>query len=185
MNLVPERGELDLIGLVALDGLYERFRSRVEGLTDAEYLWEPVEDCWSLDPIGDGRFRAHPQFPEPNPAPLTTIAWRLCHIGDFLRAERNWTWFGREPEFGAALDHPTTAASGMAYVDESREAWARLVRSLPEEEMWAPMGDVAGPYAAASRLGFAIHIMDEFIHHAAEVALMRDLYRVRDRLVGP
>ncbi len=180
---MPERGDLDLIGLVALDGLYDRFRSRVEGLTDDEYLWEPAPGCWSLEPLGDGRYRAHPQFPDLDPAPLTTIAWRMCHIGDFLRGERNWTWLGRDPVFrDEAIEHPVTATGGIAYVEESREAWARLVRSLTEDEMWAPIGPTAGPYASSSRLGFGIHIVDEFIHHAAEVALMRDLYRVRENL---
>ena len=182
---MTERGELDLVGLVALDGLYDRFRSRIDGLTDHEYLWEPAPNCWSLEPIGDGRFRAHPQFPEPDPPPLTTIAWRMCHIGDFLRGQRNWTWLGREPVFhDDDIEHPPTAAGGISYVDESRDAWARLVRSLSEDEMWAPMGPIAEPYGSSSRLGFAIHIVDEFIHHAAEVSLMRDLYRVREQLGG-
>jgi hypothetical protein len=41
------------------------------------------------------------------------------------------------------------------------------------------MGAIAGPYADADRVAFVVHIMDELIHHAAEVALLRDLYRLR------
>ena len=29
-----------------------QLRPRLEGLTDAEYLWEPVAGCWSLRPRG-------------------------------------------------------------------------------------------------------------------------------------
>ena len=35
---------------------------------------------------------------------------------------------------------------------------------------------MAGPYAESERIGFVIHIMDELIHHAAEVGVIRDLY---------
>jgi hypothetical protein len=33
-----------------------------------------------------------------------------------------------------------------------------------------------GPYGDSERIGFVIHIMDELIHHTAEVGVMRDLY---------
>ena len=32
-----------------------RFRPRCEGLTDAEYFWEPVANAWSIRPRGHGR----------------------------------------------------------------------------------------------------------------------------------
>ena len=44
------------------------------------------------------------------------------------------------------------------------------------------MGPIAGPFATSDRVAFVIHIMDELIHHGAEVALLRDLYRVRGSL---
>jgi len=40
-----------------------------------------------------------------------------------------------------------------------------------------PVGDLAGHYGDASRNSFALHILDELIHHGAGVALLRDLYR--------
>src|SRR5450432_1096697 len=30
---------------------------RLQGLTDAEYLWEPAEGCWSVRPRGDGTYQ--------------------------------------------------------------------------------------------------------------------------------
>ena len=76
-----------------------QFRPRLDGLTDAEYLWEPVEGCWNVRPRADARTRMAAgsgdwimdyEFPEPSPAPVTTIAWRLGHIlvGIFRDAER-------------------------------------------------------------------------------------------------
>lgn len=41
--------------LVDLSGeVWRRLRSRFEGLTDAEYLWEPAPGCWSLRRRSDG-----------------------------------------------------------------------------------------------------------------------------------
>lgn len=39
------------------------------------------------------------------------------------------------------------------------------------------MGAVAGPYAEHDGTSFALHILDELIHHGAEVGTLRDFYR--------
>ena len=33
-----------------------QFLPRMAGLTDEEYLWQPVPDCWSVVQDGDGRW---------------------------------------------------------------------------------------------------------------------------------
>jgi len=57
---------------------------RLSGLTDDEYLWEPVPDCWSVRPGPDGRWTADSAPDEGRSteqlAPFTTIAWRMSHI---------------------------------------------------------------------------------------------------------
>jgi hypothetical protein len=50
------------------------------------------------------------------------------------------------------------------------------VSSLTPEEMWQPIGPVGGSYSDYERIAFVVHIMDELIHHAAEVGVLRDLY---------
>jgi len=61
-----------------------QLRPRLDGLTDDEYFWEPVTGCWSVRPCdraaakevaGSGEFVLEFAFPEPRPAPVTTIAW--------------------------------------------------------------------------------------------------------------
>jgi len=67
----------------------EQLRPRLQGLTDDEYFWEPVTDSWNIRPrgeggeagqIGSGPFTIDFAAPEPTPAPVTTIAWRLGHL---------------------------------------------------------------------------------------------------------
>src|SRR2546429_5641890 len=58
---------------------WERLRGRIEGLTDEEYLWEPVAGCWSIRRREDGVWRAGWPLPPPPPAPLTTLSPRPSH----------------------------------------------------------------------------------------------------------
>jgi hypothetical protein len=64
----------------AFDYAWDRFLGRLEGLGDAEHFWEPVPGCWSVRRGADGRW-AMDGGPAPEPAPVTTIAWRIGHIG--------------------------------------------------------------------------------------------------------
>jgi hypothetical protein len=47
--------------------------------------------------------------------------------------------------------------------------------------MWERIGAVGGLFGNDERIAFVIHIMDELIHHAAEVGVMRDLYAAMSR----
>ena len=49
---------------------------------------------------------------------------------------------------------------------------------LPNERLEERIGGVAGPgYADRTRAAYVMHMLDEFIHHGAEIALLRDLWR--------
>ena len=66
-----------------------QLRPRLDGLTDDEYFWAPAADYWTISrrgestapiSVGAGEFTVDYAIPEPEPAPVTTIAWRLAHI---------------------------------------------------------------------------------------------------------
>jgi hypothetical protein len=78
-------------------------RPRLDGLTDDEYLWEPVPGAWSIRPrhqaktamaAGAGELVIDWEYPEPVPAPVTTIAWRLGHVIVGVFGARNAAHFG-------------------------------------------------------------------------------------------
>jgi hypothetical protein len=59
-------------------------RPRIATITDEAYLWEPVDEMWSIrrradarcaDAAGAGDVVIDFEFPQPDPEPLTTIAW--------------------------------------------------------------------------------------------------------------
>jgi hypothetical protein len=171
-----ERIKHDLLDLADL--AYERLRRRIQGLDDEEYLWEPAYGCWSVRPAGDGTYRLDAADGPVEPAPLTTIAWRLCHVIDLLAGPRNATWIGVTP--AGTLDRLGEPATADRAVDELERAYALFrthVSATDGSLLATSMGPVAGRFADDTRAAFILHELDEFIHHAAEIAVLRDLYR--------
>ncbi|TDO52075.1 ankyrin repeat protein [Kribbella sp. VKM Ac-2571] len=159
------------------DFAWQRLRNRVEGMTDDEYFWEPFDGCWSVRETADG-YAADWAWIPPAPPPFTTLAWRITHIADLLQAERTATWFGHEPAAtDAALEVPGSAAAALAALDRAYDIWRRRLAALSQEDLDRPMGEIAGPYAESDGTSFALHILDELIHHGAEVGTVRDFYR--------
>jgi hypothetical protein len=160
-----------------------QLRPRLDGLTDHEYLWEPVPECWNVRPrgtgtapvlAGTGAFTIDFAFPAPEPAPVTTIAWRLAHVvvGVFgMRAARH---FGGPAMDYENFDYAGSAGAALTQLDQTYAAWTDGARSLTAEQLTSPCGEPGFeqyPYAALVQ-----HINREAIHHGAEIALLRDLY---------
>ena len=187
------------------DYTFQRTRTRLEGLTDDEYLWEPVPDCWTIRRAPDGRYRADWAVPLTPSGPFTTIAWRLWHLINCYGAPRNATWLNLTVADGegdipapevtsdaafAEWEAPATAAAALTALDEAHEFWRRCLTAVTAEGLGEKLGSIGGQYADSDRAGFVLHMLDEFIHHGAEIALLRDLHRgertvnERDPLVG-
>lgn len=161
--------------LTGIDDAWGRLRSRLDGITDAEYRWEPVADVWTVRPDGD-RWLAHPNERTAPPAPVSTIAWRLWHIasdclasyvspplGDWPLPVSGHEWFGEV--------EPALAAMDTAY-----QTFRARVTALGEDGIWRPLGPDWGPFADDPWAALVVHAQDELAHHGAEVALLRDLY---------
>ena len=89
-----------------------QLRPRFDGLTDAEYFWEPVPDCWTVRRDGD-RMIADFAFPPPQPEPVTTIAWRLAHVIVGVLAVRAHSHFGGPPAAYETWDYAADAATAL------------------------------------------------------------------------
>ena len=165
-------------------------RPRLEGLTDEEYFWEPVESCWSLHRDAGGRWRLDGAWPEasppPSPPPVTTIAWRLVHVGATCLANRASAFFGDgslpadadmfDPRHVPA-DLPGGAEAAVAFLERAYRRWHDGVAGLDDEGLRRPLGPRGGPYAEDPMAELIAHINREVMHHGAEIALLRDLYR--------
>jgi hypothetical protein len=163
-------------------------RPRLTGLTDDEYLWEPVAGAWNVRPrdeavtsmaAGSGPMVIDFEYPPPDPAPVTTIAWRLGHIQVGVLAMRTASHFGGPAVDYGTYDYPARAGEALERLDAAYAAWLHGVRGLGEEGLGRPCGPAEGPFAAAPMATLVLHIHREVIHHGAEIALLRDLYRAR------
>jgi DinB family protein len=161
------------------------FRPRLAGLTDDEYFWEPVPDCWSIRPrsaattklaAGKGDLVIDFEYPESTPTPFTTIAWRLGHIGSGVLGFRADNHFGTGAPSFDQVEWPASAEAAVAYLDDGYDRWVAGVRSLDEEGLARPVGPAEGPYAERPFAELILHISREVMHHGAEIALLRDLY---------
>jgi hypothetical protein len=161
-------------------------RRRLDGLTDDEYFWEPVPGCWNLrrreastapSTAGSGDFVMEYAHPEPDVPPVTTVAWRLAHVIVDVFAARSASHFGGPPADWRTFDYAGTAPLALAQLDDAYATWIKGVRGLGADGLLRPCGPAEGPYADSSLAELVLHINREALHHGAEIALLRDLYR--------
>jgi hypothetical protein len=163
-----------------------QLRPRLDGMTDDEYRWEPVPGMWNIRPrgtstapiaAGSGDFTMEYAFPVPDPVPVTTIAWRMFHVIIGCFGTRTASHFGGAPVDYASYDYPGDAATALARLDSSYAAWIAGVRGLGPDELRRPCGPAEGPWGDLPMAALVLHINREALHHGAEIALLRDLYR--------
>ncbi|GAA2473510.1 DinB family protein [Terrabacter carboxydivorans] len=166
-----------------------QLRPRLEGLTDEEYLWEPTPGAWNVHPRGQGatdiqggsgELTIDWAYPEPVPAPVTTIAWRLAHVIVGVLGTRVHSHFdGPEADY-LSFDYAGTADGALQQLDAAFAAWTAGARGWDAAALAEPCGPSEGPRAEHPRVELVLHINREVIHHGAEIALLRDLYAHRN-----
>jgi hypothetical protein len=165
----------------AFDYAHGRLLDRLVGLDDSEYFWEPVPGCWSVRRGPDGRCAMDGGTPAPEPAPVTTIAWRVGHIGIALAGFAD-SLFGTGTLRPEDIEFAPAAAAVPAFLQASYRPWREGIGSVGEPRWWRAIGPAFGPYAEDATADLALHVFDELVHHAAEISLLRDLYLRKDQL---
>lgn len=149
--MTPERDDLDELGRYA----FGRLRERLDGLSDDEYRWEPAPG-------------------------VVGLTWRLTHIAELLTEQRNSVWLGAAAPAGpSSAGTADTAAAAVDALEAAFDTWSHVLAAVPDQTLAEPVGSVGGPYADSTRRAFVLHVLDELIHHGAEVALVRDLWAAR------
>jgi hypothetical protein len=188
----------DRVG-VLIDPLEESLhlsRDRVADMSDDEYLWEPVPGMWSLRPTGatttpnaygGGEWKLdHNRIDPFAPGPLTTIAWRLNHLLSGITGRWEWTFGSRSIDPRQVVDFSPLAGVTLAALWSATERWTASIEKMTDEQLDVP-GFGQYPLGLDPQLpfiGIVRWVNREFIHHMAEVAMLRDLYLCREDLKG-
>jgi len=155
---------------------------RLGGLTDEEYLWQPVERMLSVRMV-DGRptpdaFGMEPSGAEALPR---TIAWSVGHLGDGSWHRADYL-VGEHKLQPGDLTWPMTAAEGIAFMKDGLSRWRNGLDQMTDEDL-DTVGRSAFPHGLDPQLPL-IEIVwwvnKELLYHAGEIWLLRDMYAVRD-----
>jgi hypothetical protein len=173
--------------LTQLDSAWQMLEARLPGLTDDEYFWEPVARCWSIrrrsearspKVAGRGDWVMEYGAPQSETPPVTTIAWRICHIALWQRMRYDYT-FGRHVLIPDEIAWPPTARDAVAFLQAGHAQWSSALEGVTTADL-DQVGRSQMPYGLDPHVRFADLLAwtnTEFTHHAAEIACLRDLYR--------
>ncbi|MET9474220.1 DinB family protein [Streptomyces sp. NPDC002922] len=165
----------------------------VASMTDEEYFWEPAPGCWSvlrrtagpgpgatvLVGAGDWGRDATPP-PHPTPPPLTTLAWRLSHLSELLALRADHTIGSHtltRDDYVVAGD----AAGAIAAFEAAATAWREALLGADDAAL-DTVGHSTYPHGSDPEDPFIETVWwvnQELLHHGAEIALIRDLFRTR------
>lgn len=142
---------------------------------------EKIAQDWSVSVERVREVLRHTGPVEPDVAPLTTIAWRLGHL--HVQFEGGWEWtFGerrRDPRL--MVDFTPDAFLAVARFRASVDRWRAAAESVTDEQL-DTVGFSRYPYASDADERYVDVLWGvnlELIHHMAEIALLRDLWRAR------
>lgn len=166
--------------LAQWDYVTEQLFSRLEGLTDAELLWEPAGQVWSVRRDASGETIPDSTWwnPEPEFEPPRTLVWSMGHLGagSMIRAD----WLVGEHRLLDVPNWPTTADEAVAFLRTGLTSWRNGLDGMTDEDL-----DTVGRSAYPEGLDPTLPLMDivwwvnkELLWHAAEIWYVRDLFAV-------
>lgn len=151
------------------------------GLTDDEYLWEPIPGCWSIRPReeirspgcwGRGAWVVEAS-PDGTVEPATTtIAWRLMHAYDCAADFASRAVGGQGHDWND-IEVPPTAGPAVELMTNALDEMAASLATTADETL---RGD-PDPLFRRPRWELLMKALHEPIHHCAEIGVLRALWR--------
>jgi hypothetical protein len=156
-----------------MEEAYTRLRDRLEGLTDEEFFWQPVANAWTIYQDRPGHWTYHYEIPDPDPAPVTTIAWQVVHLATTRIMYHEWAYGAARLTF-PDLEIPRDVSGAVEFLhdgyeilrgdlDQESEAGLDQPRKTNWREMWP-----------AWRIFTTM--IDHDALHTGTIGCLRDLY---------
>jgi hypothetical protein len=156
------------------DSAFDDLSRVLRGLSNDEFFWEPAPDCWTVFRGDDGRWTYQYEEPDPAPSPLTTIGWRLVHIGLCKVIYHEWA-FGPAQETFMTIETPGDAASAIEVLEQGHRLLSADLASLDDRALDRPVLTNWGERWPAWRIFTTMAAHDR--QHGGEIGTLRDLYR--------
>ncbi|ROO84684.1 DinB family protein [Actinocorallia herbida] len=147
----------------------------LDGLGDAECLWEPSPVSWSVRPEGPG-WAVDWADAEPDPVPTPTIAWLMWHIGYWWTTAAGECFGGGAPA-RAEIAWPGSAGAAAGWLRGLLAAWRARLAEVTDEELDTRTVRLFGleqPLAQA-----AAWVSVELVKNVAEIGSLRLLHAAR------
>lgn len=119
------------------------------------------------------------EWPTPEPPPITTITWRLAHVAVQVFGIHVSQHFGDGSLSIVSAEWPSTAIQALNMLETHYHSWRDGILGLDDEALAAPAGEAEGQWGDCPMATLVLHINREVMHHGAEIAILRDLYRAR------
>jgi hypothetical protein len=171
--MAGERPRLELLRM-QMDEAYGPLHERMAGLTDEEFFWEPVPGCWTLRPMRNGRWDVDYAVPDPDPAPLTTIAWRVLHVATCKVMYHEYA-FGPGKLTWDTIDYPHTVAAATTLLEHGQRLLTDDLAALTDDELDGDVLTNWGERWPAWRIFWTM--IEHDLGHGGEIGCLRDLYR--------
>ena len=170
--------EVRSVILGSMDRVFAQLIGRLDGLTVDEYLWEPAPNAWSVRTANGGAVLVDGAGDRDiDPAPVTTIAWRLWHIAIDCLDDYTRRFAGDDSDASAewTLD-PAEAVQIM------KMKWQNYRSVIEELNWWDELGDSWEHWSRHNVADMAMHASNELVHHGAEIGVLRDIYRASNAM---
>lgn len=161
----------------SMERAYGRLRDRLQGLTEEEFSWRPIPDCWTIHQDEEGRWTYDYAIPEPDPAPLTTIAWQVVHVGLCKVMYHEWA-FGAARMTWEEVQTPGTVTGTIAVLDQGQALLLEALRARSEAGLDEMVMTNWGDRWPAWRIFMVLADHDAL--HGGIVGSLRDLYHWTD-----
>ena len=164
--------------LAQYDTSVAALESRLAGTSDHEWLWEPGPRAWTVRPHDGGWRRDRADEHDPV-GTVRTIAWLSGHLAEMALLRADYTDGDHDLSPAALADQwPATAAAGVTFLLDGLGRWrATLSRTgEPDLDLVGRSQMPWGPDPDLPLLDLVWWVNRELIHHAAEIAYVRDLY---------
>ncbi|RKN06442.1 DinB family protein [Streptomyces radicis] len=140
-----------------------------------------IAEDWSVSAERVEEVLAHTGPVEPDETPVTTIAWRLSHLHFCFAGSWEWTFGERRVDPTLLVDFTPDAAVAVERFWALMDRWRDSIATVTEAQL-DTVGFSQYPYGSDPDEPYASALAGcnlEFIHHMAEIALLRDLWRAR------